>query len=92
MKDILDELAATERGVTRRLDDGTEVVAVSLRRRYPAEPADVWDAVVDPERLRRWFLPSRLEPCMPPATSPAANSPGTRAASVSGSTSTPPMT
>ena len=57
MKDILDELAATDRGVTRRLDDGTEVVAVSLRRRYPAEPADVWDAVVDPERLRRWFLP-----------------------------------
>ena len=57
MKDMLDELAATERGVTRRLDDGTEVVAVSLRRSYRAEVADVWDAVVDPERLRRWFLP-----------------------------------
>ena len=36
--------------------------------------------------------PSRLDPCMPPATSPAANRPGMRAASVSGSTSTPPIT
>jgi len=36
--------------------------------------------------------PSRFEPCMPPDTSPTANRPGTRAASVSGSTSTPPIT
>ena len=35
--------------------------------------------------------PSRLAPCMPPATSPAANSPGTVAASVSASTRTPPI-
>src|SRR5690606_33359615 len=37
--------------------------------------------------------PSRLEPCMPPATSPAANSPVTdpMAAVVSASTSIPPM-
>jgi uncharacterized protein YndB with AHSA1/START domain len=57
VKDILDELGATDRGVTRRLDDGTEVVAVSLRRTYAASVDDVWDAVVDPERLRRWMLP-----------------------------------
>jgi hypothetical protein len=36
--------------------------------------------------------PSRLEPCIPPATSPAANSPGTFDIAVSGSTSTPPIT
>ena len=57
MTDILDELGATERGVLRRMDDGTEVVAVSLRRSYAATVDDVWDAVVDPDRLRRWMLP-----------------------------------
>ena len=37
--------------------------------------------------------PRRLEPCIPPATSPAANKPGTpTAAAVSASTSTPPIT
>ena len=37
--------------------------------------------------------PRRFDPCIPPATSPAANSPGTpTAAAVSGSTSTPPIT
>ncbi len=44
-------------------------------------------------RSDRELPPSRLEPCIPPATSPAANSPGTPlAAAVSGSTSTPPIT
>jgi len=57
MKDLLDELAAATRGVTRRTDDGTEVVAVALRRSYPASVDDVWNAVTDPERMRRWFLP-----------------------------------
>lgn len=30
------------------------VVATEL---YPSPPADVWDALTDPERLARWFLP-----------------------------------
>ncbi|HJV12652.1 MAG TPA: SRPBCC family protein, partial [Propionibacteriaceae bacterium] len=34
-----------------------EVVAVTLQRNYPSEAADVWQAITDPERLRRWFLP-----------------------------------
>ena len=39
------------------------------------------------------FPPRRFDPCIPPATSPAAKSPGTPiAAAVSGSTSTPPIT
>jgi uncharacterized protein YndB with AHSA1/START domain len=57
VNDLIDELASTERRVTRRLDDGTEVVAVGLRRSYAATVDDVWDAVVDPDRLRRWFQP-----------------------------------
>ena len=36
--------------------------------------------------------PRRLAPCIPPATSPAANRPGTVVAWLSASTSTPPMT
>jgi uncharacterized protein YndB with AHSA1/START domain len=32
-------------------------VTVTLERRYPAEVADVWQAITDPERVRRWFLP-----------------------------------
>jgi len=35
--------------------------------------------------------PRRFAPCMPPATSPAAKSPGTVAAWVSASTRTPPI-
>ncbi|HEU5152071.1 MAG TPA: SRPBCC family protein [Iamia sp.] len=30
------------------------VVATEL---YPSPPADVWDAITDPDRLSRWFLP-----------------------------------
>jgi hypothetical protein len=36
--------------------------------------------------------PSRFDPCMPPATSPAAYRPGTVDSPVSGATSTPPIT
>ena len=57
MNDLISELGSTDRGVTRRLDDGTEVVAVSVRRSYAATAEDVWDAVVDPDRLRRWLQP-----------------------------------
>jgi uncharacterized protein YndB with AHSA1/START domain len=28
-----------------------------IRRAYDATPEDVWDALTDPERLVRWFLP-----------------------------------
>ena len=39
------------------------------------------------------FQPRRFDQCIPPATSPAANKPGTpTAAAVSGSTCTPPIT
>jgi uncharacterized protein YndB with AHSA1/START domain len=28
-----------------------------IRRSYSADPEDVWDALTDPDRLVRWFLP-----------------------------------
>jgi uncharacterized protein YndB with AHSA1/START domain len=57
MRDLLDELIATRRDVTRRTEDGTEQLVVGLRRRYEAGVEDVWDAVTDPDRLARWLLP-----------------------------------
>lgn len=57
MRDLLDERTATRRDVRRRMDDGTELVVVTLQRRYEAPVEDVWDAVTDPDRLARWLGP-----------------------------------
>jgi uncharacterized protein YndB with AHSA1/START domain len=53
MIEIVDELNA----IHRRVQTGADTVGVRLRRSYTATPEEVWDAVADPERLRRWFLP-----------------------------------
>jgi uncharacterized protein YndB with AHSA1/START domain len=59
MKDLVDELQTTTRSVgTDRLPAG-EAHVITLSRRYPADVEDVWDAITDPERIARWFLPVR---------------------------------
>jgi uncharacterized protein YndB with AHSA1/START domain len=57
MIDIPAQLAAIYREVGERQVDGGEAVGVLLRRSYDAEIEDVWDAVTDPERMKRWFMP-----------------------------------
>jgi uncharacterized protein YndB with AHSA1/START domain len=57
VKDVLEELAATAREVARRGTGDDELIAVTLRREYPAEVEDVWEALTDPQRLARWFGP-----------------------------------
>jgi uncharacterized protein YndB with AHSA1/START domain len=57
MIDIARHLAAIHRHVATRPTDSGEVVSVLLRRTYDATVADVWDAVTDPDRVKRWFLP-----------------------------------
>ena len=57
MKDVLEELAATAREVARRGMGDDELIAVRLRRDYPADVEDVWEAITDPRRLARWFAP-----------------------------------
>jgi uncharacterized protein YndB with AHSA1/START domain len=57
MRDLLDEVIAAHRDVLRRGSGDAEEIAVAVRRRYDAAVADVWDAVTDPARLRRWFAP-----------------------------------
>lgn len=62
MFDLLEELAAIHRTVTR--DDAADTVSVTLARTYDAARDDVWDALTNPERLPRWFYPisGDLEP------------------------------
>ncbi|QFZ18101.1 SRPBCC domain-containing protein [Saccharothrix syringae] len=54
MIDFADHLKSIGRELSR---DNGEVVGVLLRRTYDAAAEDVWDALTDPDRLRRWFLP-----------------------------------
>jgi uncharacterized protein YndB with AHSA1/START domain len=42
--------------IAREVSDGDEV-GVRMERRYPAEAADVWEALTDPARIRRWLMP-----------------------------------
>lgn len=53
MIDILEHINAVQREVSRT----GETVTVLMRRSYQAAPAEVWDALTDPERMRRWFMP-----------------------------------
>lgn len=57
MIDIASHLKAIHREVGNRPTESGEVVCVSLRRSYNASIEDVWDAVTNPERTQRWFLP-----------------------------------
>ncbi len=57
MIDIAEQLKAIHREVARRPIDGEEGIGVLLRRGYPASVEDVWDAMTDPDRVKRWFYP-----------------------------------
>jgi hypothetical protein len=55
--DIAEQIGAISRQVEQQRTESGEIVTVTMERRYPAEVADVWQAITDPERMRRWFLP-----------------------------------
>lgn len=52
--DLLKQIATIDRQVVS--DDG-ETVSVRLSRRYQTTPEDVWEALTDPDRMKRWFMP-----------------------------------
>ena len=49
--DIAEQIGAISRQVEQQQSEFGEIVTVTLERRYPAEAADVWQAITDPERL-----------------------------------------
>ena len=55
--DFTADLRAAGRETGTRTVPAGEGRTVVLRRRYPAAVEDVWDAITDPERIGRWFLP-----------------------------------
>ena len=57
MIDVIREIEAVRRSVgPGRLPAG-DGHTVTLSRTYPAPIDEVWDALTDPERIGRWFLP-----------------------------------
>jgi uncharacterized protein YndB with AHSA1/START domain len=57
MIDIVHEIEATQREVGSGRIAAGEGRAVRMRRTYAAAIDDVWDALTNPERISRWFLP-----------------------------------
>jgi uncharacterized protein YndB with AHSA1/START domain len=55
--DITQELGWVTREVQQREHDGRPARVVVARRDYDTDSADLWDAITNPERLPRWFLP-----------------------------------
>ena len=57
--DLASQLNAIHRTVERQpaADGAGERVSVLLRRSYDAPIGDVWDAVTQPDRIKRWFMP-----------------------------------
>ena len=57
MTDVSPLIDAVERRVEERSETGAQARAVVLARTYDTGLEDLWDAVTNPERLPRWFLP-----------------------------------
>jgi uncharacterized protein YndB with AHSA1/START domain len=59
MIDIVSQLNAIQRKVERLPTTGSsgERVSVLLQRDYAAPIDDVWSAVTQPDRIKRWFMP-----------------------------------
>lgn len=55
--DALEQVGLVARELHSGERDGAPTKIAVARRVYPAEQADVWDALTDAERLPRWFAP-----------------------------------
>ncbi len=55
--DISAQVGLVERSVRADERDGEPTRVVVASQEYPAGIDDVWDAITNPERLPRWFLP-----------------------------------
>ena len=57
MIDIANEIAAVQRETGTGRLGSSDARTVILRRTYAAPVDEVWDALTDPARIGRWFLP-----------------------------------
>ena len=57
MIDVTQQINAVRRQVGTRVLEAGEARVVTISQTYLADPADVWDACTNPERIPRWFLP-----------------------------------
>jgi uncharacterized protein YndB with AHSA1/START domain len=55
--DILDHIGAAEREVRNSERDGRATRDVIAHRVYSTTVEDLWDAISNPDRIPRWFLP-----------------------------------
>lgn len=55
--DFSAHLGHVTRRITESTRDGNPLRSVTLERSYATAPEDLWDALTNPERLPRWFLP-----------------------------------
>jgi len=55
--DISHFLRATTRTVSTREFEGKPLRVLTAERSYPTDPADLWEAVTNPTRIERWFMP-----------------------------------
>ena len=53
----IDQPGAVRRELTTAERDGVELRRLIVERTYPAPIEEVWDALTNPERIPRWFLP-----------------------------------
>jgi uncharacterized protein YndB with AHSA1/START domain len=51
------EVASVDREVRTGSRDGASTKMAVARRTYAADRSDLWDALTNPERIPRWFLP-----------------------------------
>jgi uncharacterized protein YndB with AHSA1/START domain len=57
MIDTTNQIDTIHREVAKKQAEAGEVVSVLLRRSYDTSIEDVWSAVTDPQRIKRWFMP-----------------------------------
>ena len=57
LSNAFDQIGAVRRGISSRDHQGTAARVLTAVQTYPASASDVWDALTNPERLPRWFMP-----------------------------------
>ncbi|WP_232662923.1 SRPBCC family protein [Pseudonocardia sp. TRM90224] len=57
MIDVTQQINSVRRQLGRRQLEAGEAVVATITQTYATDPEDLWEAVTDPDRIRRWFLP-----------------------------------